>query len=128
MNGKVNGNVRGGVMSKRSRWLAAWGRAQYGLDIRPGVLSAGMFPDESFDVIVSNLCLHNIYDLPTRRRALHEIVRVLKPGGIALISDYKLTGEYAAEFLDCGLRVEKQWGSFATTFPPLRVVRAYKAG
>lgn len=57
------------------------------------------FGDASFDVIVSNLCLHNIYDLPTRRKALHEIVRVLKPGGLAFISDYKLTDEYAAEFL-----------------------------
>ena len=56
------------------------------------------FPDASFDVIVSNLCLHNIYDRPTRRKALHEIVRVLAPGGVALISDYKLTGEYAASW------------------------------
>ncbi len=86
------------------------------------------FADESFDVVVSNLCLHNIYDQPTRRKALHEIVRVLKPGGVALISDYKLTGEYAAEFMEMGLRVERQWGSWLTTFPPLRVVRAYKAG
>jgi arsenite methyltransferase len=55
------------------------------------------FPDAGFDVIVSNLCIHNIYDAPTRRRALHQIFRVLKPGGIAIISDYKLTGQYAKE-------------------------------
>jgi arsenite methyltransferase len=84
------------------------------------------FADASFDVIVSNLCLHNIYDRPTRRQALHQIVRVLKPGGIALISDYKLTGEYAQEFLDMGLQVERRWGSILTTFPPLRVVIAIK--
>ncbi len=47
------------------------------------------FPDAHFDVIVSNLCLHNIYDASTRHKALDEIVRVLKPGGRALISDYK---------------------------------------
>ena len=82
--------------------------------------------DASFDVIVSNLCLHNIYDKPTRMKALHEIVRVLKPGGVALISDYKLTGEYAEVFATAGLAVEKKWGSFATTFPPLRVVIARK--
>jgi arsenite methyltransferase len=84
------------------------------------------FPDASFDVIVSNLCLHNIYDLPTRRKALHQIARVLKPGGLALISDYKLTGQYAAEFLDIGLTVERRSGSVFTTFPPLRVVIARK--
>ena len=84
------------------------------------------FPDATFDVIVSNLCLHNIYDAPTRRQALQQIVRVLKPGGIALISDYKFTGEYADEFLQCGLQVEKKRGSLITTFPPLTVIIARK--
>jgi arsenite methyltransferase len=84
------------------------------------------FPDDTFDVIVSNLCIHNIYDKPTRLRALHQIVRVLKPGGIALISDYKLTSEYAAEFRQAGLQIEKKRGSFLTTFPPLAVVIARK--
>ncbi len=84
------------------------------------------FPDGTFDVILSNLCLHNIYDAPTRRQALRQIVRVLKPGGIALISDYKRTGEYANEFRNAGLIVEKKHGSFVTTFPPLTVVVARK--
>jgi arsenite methyltransferase len=84
------------------------------------------FPDNTFDVIVSNLCIHNIYDKPTRLRALHQIVRVLKAGGIALISDYKLTGQYAAEFQQAGLQVEKKRGSFLTTFPPLTIVIARK--
>jgi arsenite methyltransferase len=84
------------------------------------------FVDASFDVIVSNLCLHNIYDGPTRRKALDEIARVLKPGGLALISDYKLTKEYARELRERGFEVAMKWGSFATTFPPLRVVIARK--
>ena len=83
-----------------------------------------LFPDATFDVIVSNLCLHNIYDAPTRRRAVQQIVRVLKPGGIALISDYKRTGEYADEFRIAGLLVEKRRGNLITTFPPLTVVIA----
>jgi arsenite methyltransferase len=84
------------------------------------------FPDATFDVIVSNLCLHNIYDALTRRQALHQIVRVLKPGGVALISDYKLTAEYAKEFSSAGLIVEKRRGSLLTTFPPLTVIVARK--
>ena len=84
------------------------------------------FPDATFDVIVSNLCLHNIYDASTRRQALQQIVRVLKPGGIALISDYKLTGEYADEFRKAGLTAEKKRGSLITTFPPLTVIIARK--
>ncbi len=85
------------------------------------------FPDASFDVIVSNLCVHNIYDRPTRMRALGHIVRVLKPGGVALISDYKLTGEYAKEFERLGLAVSKKHGGFLTTFPPLTIVIARKS-
>lgn len=84
------------------------------------------FETGSFDLIVSNLCLHNIYDPPTRRRAIEQIARVLKPGGTALISDYKLTGEYARQLRDLGLAVEKRRGSFVTTFPPLTVVVARK--
>ena len=84
------------------------------------------FTDASFDLIVSNLCLHNIYDKPSRMAALQQIVRVLKPGGEALISDYKLTAEYAEEFRKSGLMVERRWGSWFTTFPPLRVVVARK--
>ena len=84
------------------------------------------FPDASFDLIVSNLCLHNIYDKPSRMAALRQIARVLKPGGEALISDYKRTAEYAAEFRKHGLVVEMRWGSWVTTFPPLRVVVARK--
>lgn len=84
------------------------------------------FPDATFDVIVSNLCLHNIYDAPTRQKALRQIVRILKPGGVALISDYKRTGEYADEFHNAGLSVEKKRGSLLTTFPPLTVVIARK--
>jgi arsenite methyltransferase len=84
------------------------------------------FPDGSFDVVVSNLCLHNIYAAEPRRVALEQIVRVLNPGGTALISDYKLTGEYAEIFASLGLSVQRRYGSFVTTFPPLRVVIATK--
>jgi arsenite methyltransferase len=101
-----------------------------GIDSRCTLISVGAqempFADASFDVIVSNLCLHNIYDRPTRRKALQQIARVLKPGGLALISDYKHTGQYAAAFRDLGLNVELRWGSWLTTFPPLRVVIARK--
>jgi hypothetical protein len=48
-------------------------------------------------------------------------------GGIALISDYKRTGEYADEFPKAGLVVEKKRGNLITTFPPLTVIIARKA-
>jgi arsenite methyltransferase len=84
------------------------------------------FPDKSFDVILSNLCLHNIYDKATRIQACQEIVRVLKPGGVAIISDFKLTGEYAATMRNAGLSVERKLPNLLTTYPPLRVLLARK--
>jgi arsenite methyltransferase len=84
------------------------------------------FPDGSFDVIVSNLCLHNIYDRTLRRQAVQQIARVLKPGGVAILSDYKLTGEYASQLQQLGFQVERKWGNPLYTFPPLRIVIAQK--
>ena len=66
------------------------------------------FEDGTFDVVVSNLCLHNIYDRDARKRALRQIARVLKPGGLALIH-YKLTGEYADELQRAGLSTKRVW-------------------
>jgi arsenite methyltransferase len=84
------------------------------------------FPDGTFDVILSNLCLHNIYDRKLRGQALQQIVRVLKPGGTAILSDYKLTGSYAKQLREAGLTVARQWGNPLYTFPPLRIVVARK--
>ena len=84
------------------------------------------FASESFDIVVSNLCLHNIYDATQRRQAVAQIARVLRPGGLALISDYKRTGDYAGVFREAGWLVTLRWGSWLTTFPPLRVVIARK--
>ena len=82
------------------------------------------FADGAFDVIASNLCLHNIYNREERRKALAQIARVLRPGGVAILSDYKRTGEYAAELARAGLVVERRWGNPLYTFPPLRIVVA----
>jgi ubiquinone/menaquinone biosynthesis C-methylase UbiE len=83
------------------------------------------FPDASFDVILSNLCIHNIPDANGRAQACREIARVLKPGGIALISDFINTGTYLKTFANCGLKVSRTQIN-PLTFPWLRVVRAEK--
>lgn len=89
-----------------------------------GAAQSMPFASAAFDVVVSNLCLHNIYHGAERQKALAEIARVLKPGGQAILSDYKLTGEYARALAAAGCTVTRQWGNFATTFPPLRIVVA----
>ncbi|HTJ31511.1 MAG TPA: class I SAM-dependent methyltransferase [Acidobacteriaceae bacterium] len=85
------------------------------------------FRDASFDVVLSNLCLHNIYDRPTRLQACREIARVLKPGGVAILSDYKHVGEYSRAMREMGLQVELKAPNLFTTYPPLRILVARKA-
>lgn len=85
------------------------------------------FPDASFDVVLSNLCLHNIYKRPERALACREIARVVKPGGAAVISDYKHMREYADELQRAGLEVRLGVPDWLRTFPPLRILMARKA-
>src|SRR5258706_6579075 len=60
------------------------------------------FPDASFDVVLSNLCLHNIPSKDGRAAACREIARVLAPGGVALVSDFMKTAEYVRTFREAG--------------------------
>src|SRR6476661_364207 len=83
------------------------------------------FPDATFDVVLSNLCIHNIPDADGRAQACREVARVLKPGGVALISDFINTGSYEKTLAACGLTVGRTRLNFLT-FPQLRVVRAEK--
>jgi SAM-dependent methyltransferase len=84
------------------------------------------FPDASFDVVLSNLALHNIYDAAGRDEACREIARVLKPRGRALISDFRHTSQYAAAFSAAGLKLRMHGPYLLDTFPPLRIVEAIK--
>jgi arsenite methyltransferase len=81
------------------------------------------FTNATFDVVVSNLCLHNIDARADRDQACREIVRVLRPGGVALISDFRNTHQYAAAFRAAGCTVRRT-GIDLATFPPLRIVIA----
>lgn len=64
------------------------------------------FPDGYFDVVLSNLCLHNIPLKEGRDMACREIARVLKPNGVIIISDILHDKEYAKIFAGEGLSVE----------------------
>jgi len=61
------------------------------------------FDDASFDVVLSSMALHNIYNAAERQTAVREIARVLKPGGRVLIVDLRHTRQYAATLRDAGL-------------------------
>ena len=84
------------------------------------------FADNTFDVVISNLCLHNIYNIEERKKACNEIARVLKKGGIGVISDFKHMREYKNNFAQAGLQTEVFPASYFTTFPPLAILKIKK--
>jgi SAM-dependent methyltransferase len=63
------------------------------------------FDDGSFDVVLSSMALHNIYNAGERQTAVREIARVLKSGGRVLIVDIRHTRQYAATLREAGLDV-----------------------
>jgi arsenite methyltransferase len=61
------------------------------------------FPSASFDLVVSNLAIHNLPDDDARRSAIDEAVRVLRPGGHVVIADLAFTRLYANRFRQSGM-------------------------
>jgi ubiquinone/menaquinone biosynthesis C-methylase UbiE len=94
------------------------------IEIRNQDARAMDFPDGIFDVVVSNLCLHNIPAREGREQACREMVRVLKPGGVAVISDLAAIAEYQRAFVAAGCQVDAP--RRICCFPPVRAVRARK--
>ncbi len=52
------------------------------------------FSDGSFDLVVSNMAIHNISDRAGRERAIEEAWRVLRPGGRLLVADISNSRQY----------------------------------
>ena len=98
------------------------------VEIRDGDLRDLPLEDGSFDVVLSHLVLHNIYDREEREAALRELVRVLKPGGRLTIVDIWDTGEYARVLRASGMEDVRRSGLHFNIFPPVRGVTAKKPG
>jgi len=95
-------------------------------EVQNGDATAMKFADGSFDVVLSNVCIHNIPTKQGRDEACREIVRVLKPGGRAIISDFIHTADYVKAFRAAGAVVSRTGMDFLFTFPWLRIVDVQK--
>jgi arsenite methyltransferase len=84
------------------------------------------FADNSFDVVLSLLCIHNIEPKADQEKACLEIARVLKPNGTALIGDYIPTTEYAKAFANAGLTIKSSKPYFTTAYALMWIVEARK--
>lgn len=98
------------------------------VDVRDGDARHLDFPDESFDVVVSSLVIHNIPGNEGRAQAIKEIARVLKPGGHVAIVDIAATGLYERELKAApGMTDVRRSGTGILFVPMTRRVTATKA-
>ena len=66
------------------------------------------FTERSFDLVVSNLAIHNISSASGRDQAVAEAWRVLRPGGRLLIADIRHGRQYQNRLLALGAEVERR--------------------
>ncbi|MGP4096006.1 class I SAM-dependent methyltransferase [Nonomuraea sp. KM90] len=61
------------------------------------------FGDDAFDVVVSSQAIHGIPGAEGRERAVREAHRVLRPGGLMLIADFRHTPAYEDTLRELGV-------------------------
>jgi ubiquinone/menaquinone biosynthesis C-methylase UbiE len=61
------------------------------------------FEGNSFNVVLSNVAIHNVKGRDGRYKAIEEAVRVLRPGGRLMIADIEATGDYLAHLVTMGM-------------------------
>lgn len=83
------------------------------------------FADDMFDVVMSSMVVHNI-DKVGRKKALAEMVRVCKKGGVIFIQDFQCTKEYVQYLKSAGLKKVSISSRYWNIFPPVKIVRAVK--
>lgn len=66
-----------------NRWLAAWGKEHYGIDIHAGTIFDMQLKDASFDVVTLWDVLEHT---PDPKAVLLECRRLLKPGGLLVVN------------------------------------------
>jgi arsenite methyltransferase len=73
------------------------------VELHTGDMRRLPFADNTFDVVISNLAIHNIPSAADRRAAIDEAVRVLRPHGKLAIVDLWATNRHSAQLRDAGL-------------------------
>jgi arsenite methyltransferase len=73
------------------------------VELHTADMTALPFEDNSFDVVVSSLAIHNIGGRAGREKAIDEAVRVLRPGGRLLIADIRGTRRHQARLGEIGM-------------------------
>jgi len=64
------------------------------VELHTGDMRKLPFADNSFDIILSSLAIHNIPEKAGRDKAIDEAIRVVKSGGRIVIADFRKVREY----------------------------------
>lgn len=87
-----------------------------------GDMSRLPYPDASFDLVTASVSIHNVPTPEGRRAAVHEALRVLRPGGRLMIADFSKIKDYEQALTEAGVAAEKRsagvqmlWGVFTPT-------------
>src|SRR3984893_5821636 len=83
-----------GNSAEAARRNATAGGVADRVELHTGDMTALPFEDNSFDVVVSSLAIHNIRGRAGRQKAINEAVRVLRPGGRLMIADIRATRQH----------------------------------
>jgi ubiquinone/menaquinone biosynthesis C-methylase UbiE len=73
------------------------------VELHTGDMTALPFEDNSFDLVLSSLAIHNIRGSVGREKAISEAVRVLRPGGRLIIADIRATRQHQAQLAKIGM-------------------------
>jgi ubiquinone/menaquinone biosynthesis C-methylase UbiE len=116
-------------MSRKLRANAVAAGVSDRVQLHTGDVGNLSFDDDTFDLVVSSLVIHNIHDKVHRASVISEGLRVLKPGGRFVIADIDHLKEYAAALRSGGAtEVEIEGlglgGWFGNPWFRLRSVRA----
>ena len=98
------------------------------VEVRPGDMRELPLPDHSVDVVISSMAIHNVREKEGRAQAIHEINRVLRPGGQISLLDFLATDEYLATLQALGWKDVQRSGLSFTMIPPVRVINGRKPG
>jgi ubiquinone/menaquinone biosynthesis C-methylase UbiE len=73
------------------------------VELHTADMTALPFEDNSFDVVVSNVAIHNIKSRAGRDKAIEQAILVLRPGGRLMVADIWATGHYASHLARLGM-------------------------
>jgi nuclear transport factor 2 (NTF2) superfamily protein len=92
------------------------------VEVRDGDMRRLPFPDDSFDLGLASLAVHNL-PAGDRRGAVAELLRVVRPGGRIVILDFQGAAGYASTLREGGADVTVS-GRHWSLHPPVRIVTA----